>query len=72
MRASLVEESIRIMNGNLSVTDYRSVKKYQAVKSEKMINQYRDLLRVEHLERMGQPDYNIKSAMVYNNVFFVP
>ncbi len=67
--ASLVEEAIRIMNENLSVTDYRSVKKYQAVKSEKMINQYRDLLRVEHLERMGQPDYNIKSAMVYNNVF---
>jgi phosphate:Na+ symporter len=67
--ASLVEDAIRIMNENLAVTDYRSVKKYQAVKSEKRINQYRDLMREEHLNRMGQPDYNIKSAMVYNNVF---
>lgn len=67
--ASLVEDAIRIMNENLAETDYRSVKKYQAVKSEKQINQYRDLMREEHLNRMGQPDYNIKSAMVYNNVF---
>lgn len=67
--ASLVEEAIRIMNENLSVSDYRSVKKFQAVKFEKLINQCRDNMREEHLNRMGQPDYNIKSAMVYNNVF---
>lgn len=65
----LIDEAIKIMNENLSVNDYRNVKKYFAVKAEKKINQHYDMMRAEHLVRLGQPDYNLKSAMVYNHIF---
>jgi phosphate:Na+ symporter len=66
---SLVDEAQQVMNTNLSVFDYSSVKKQPAMKIEKNINQLRDAMRTEHLTRLGAPDYNVKSAMVYNNVF---
>jgi len=36
---------------------------------EKEIDSYRNELRNEHLSNLGKDDYNVKSAMVYNNIF---
>ncbi len=65
----LIHEALQVMNANLSDPDYRNVKKYYALKAEKAINKLRDEMRTEHINRMGTADYNINSAMVYNNVF---
>lgn len=67
--SDLLDGAIRIMNENLASVDYKNVKKYYAQKTEKLINQQRDRMRSEHASKLGLPDYNLKSAMVYSNVF---
>ena len=37
--------------------------------AKKQIKKYGEEVRSIHLNRLGEKDYNIKSAMVYNNVF---
>lgn len=64
-----VDEGFAIMMSNLSAPDYRQVKKDRAVAIEKEINQIRNDLRKHNLTRLGEDDYNVRSSMVYNNIF---
>lgn len=66
---SLVDEAFEEMNKNLSVTDYTTVKKEKALVLEKKIDALRNDLRSKNLDRLGQEDYKVKSAMIYNNIF---
>lgn len=65
----LISQACKIMTQNLSVTNYSTVQKTAATLAEKKINTLRNEMREEHLIRLGAADYNVKSAMVYNNVF---
>ena len=65
----LVDEAFKQMNQNLSVSDYTTVEKVQALALENQINNLRDQLRSQSLDRIGDKDYQVKSAMVYNNLF---
>lgn len=65
----LISQACKIMSQNLAATDYSAVQKTAATLAEKKINTLRNEMREEHLLRLGAADYNVKSAMVYNNVF---
>lgn len=65
----LVDKAFQIMNTNLAVSDYRGVEKTAARQQEDAINALRDQLRSNNLDRLGKPDYKVKSAMIYNNLF---
>lgn len=65
----LIGEAFKIMVSNLDVSNYKLISKEEANKKEKQINKLRDYLREENLNQIGEEGYNIKSAMVYNNVF---
>jgi phosphate:Na+ symporter len=65
----LILQACKIMSQNLAVSDYSTVQKTEATLVEKKINTLRNEMREEHLSRLGAADYNVKSAMVYNNVF---
>lgn len=54
---------------NLESPSYDDVSKAKAVQLEKEINHLRDKLRKEHLSNLGNPEYHIKSSMIYNNIF---
>lgn len=66
---NLIDEAFAEMNSNLSKPSYDSVEKDKAVELEHDINKFRNKLRKENLKRLGDPDYNVTSAMVYNNIF---
>jgi len=59
------EEMVR----NLNAQDYDKVNIETAVQLEKDINAFRNQLREQHLNNLGTKDYNVKSAMMYNNIF---
>ena len=63
-----VEEAFTLMVINLE-SDYSSVNTVQARKIEDEINILRNTFRKQNTEKLGSKDYNIKSAMVYNNIF---
>ncbi|CAA6809995.1 MAG: Sodium-dependent phosphate transporter [uncultured Aureispira sp.] len=65
----LVDKAFQEMNNNLAVSDYNSVDKTTARHLEDSINALRDQLRSSNLDRLGKPDYKVKSAMIYNNLF---
>lgn len=65
----LVDESFGVMVENLNNPNYGDVTKDLAKSKEKQINAYRNELRKEHLTNLGTDDYNVKSAMIYNNIF---
>lgn len=64
-----VEEGFKIMLQNLKTPDYTQVNKDKAVRIEQEINALRKKLRDHNLARLGEEDYNIRSSMIYNNVF---
>ena len=66
---NLIDNAFTEMNSNLSVKSYDSVTKDKADDLEKDINKFRNKLRKENVKKLGTSDYNVKSAMVYNNVF---
>jgi len=59
------EEMVR----NLNAQDYDKVNIETAIQLEKDINAFRNQLREQHLNNLGTKDYNVKSAMMYNNIF---
>ena len=63
----LVERALKIMCKNLDVED----KMYfdEALEVEQLINKKRDDLRFAHLKSIETGDYNIKSGMVYSDLF---
>lgn len=65
----LVDQAFKEMNQNLSVTDYSSVEKTQAKVLEDQINNLKNQLRSKNLDRLGDKDYQVKSAMIYNKIF---
>jgi len=64
-----VDNAFKVMVSNLNSRSYDDVTMEEASKLEKEINKYRNQLRDEHLNQLGSPDYNVKSAMIYNNIF---
>ena len=65
----LVDEAFRIMVENLSLPSYDDVTKDKARQLEDKINQFRNQLREENLTHLGQEDYQVEAAMIYNNLF---
>lgn len=63
-----VDEAFNIMVGNLE-SNYNTVTTAQARKLEDEINILRNAYRKQNTEKLGTKDYNVKSAMVYNNLF---
>lgn len=66
----LIDEAFVVMITNLQTERYDDVKKERAMELEDKINALRNLMRTENTEHMKtREDYNIGSAMVYNNLF---
>jgi phosphate:Na+ symporter len=66
----LVNQALEIMQNNLNAEHYDKVSKDSAQEIERKINEMRNTLRKENVTDMESHDeYNINSAMVYNNLF---
>ncbi|MFT5165513.1 MAG: phosphate:Na+ symporter [Saprospiraceae bacterium] len=66
----LVDQAFAEMISNLQNEHYDDVTKDRAVELENMIDNQRNLMREENTEMMATGgDYNVNSAMVYNNLF---
>jgi len=64
----LVDKGFAVMNENLSTPSYDDVTLEEAKDAEKDINAFRNKLRKEHLSRLGDPEYNVNSGIVYNTI----
>lgn len=64
-----VDEAFATMVENLNNPHYDQVSKDKAVDIEYDINKLRDRLRKENLTKIGKEGYNVKSAMIYNNIY---
>lgn len=64
-----VDEAFKMMVDNLNTTHYNEVVQEGALAIEKDINKLRDKLRKENLTKIGEEGYNVKSAMIYNNIY---
>ena len=64
-----VDEAFAIMIENLNNPHYDKVEKESALDIEYDINKLRDRFRKENIDKLGNPDYNVRSAMMYNNIF---
>ena len=64
----LIDEAFEIMTHNLN-SDYGSVSMNAANEKEAEINRMRDDLKKMHFENLESKDYNVKSGMIYNNLF---
>lgn len=63
-----VDEAFAEMILNLK-GKYGKINKQKADQLELEINELRDQFRNHNLSRLGDEDYNVKSAMIYNNMF---
>ncbi len=66
--SDMVDNAFNVMVANLQTPRYDDVDKSEAEKIEKKINKLRNEFKDEHLSNLGKPDYNVKSAMIYNNI----
>lgn len=64
----LLDKAFDVMQANLGA-DADQVKLDEALEAEQRINQLRDQLRRTHLKSVESGDHNIKSGMVYNDLF---
>ncbi|MDF1698623.1 MAG: Na/Pi cotransporter family protein [Saprospiraceae bacterium] len=64
-----VDEAFALMVENLNTPQYDQVTKDKALDIEYDINKMRDRLRKENLIKIGEKGYNVKSAMIYNNIY---
>lgn len=64
-----VDEAFAVMNANLKTAHYDDVTKDEADRLESEINNLRDKNRDHNLSRLGSADYNVNSAMIYNNIY---
>ncbi|HPQ21798.1 MAG TPA: Na/Pi cotransporter family protein [Saprospiraceae bacterium] len=64
-----LEQAFRVMEKNLNSISYDNVNKKEALQLEDEINSIRDKLREQNLTMLGDPEYNVQAAMIYNNVF---
>ncbi len=65
----LVDEAFAEMVSNLSAPSYDSVTKDKAREIEKKINKFRNKLRDHNLSKLGDTNYPVEAAMMYNNLF---
>ena len=65
----IVDSAFATMKENLETPSYDDVSINKANDIETDINRFRNKLRKENLNNLGKKDYNINSAMVYNNIF---
>ncbi len=65
---AIVDDAFKIMNTNLKNT-YSKVSKDSAVELERKINKQRKKLQTHNLDRIGDEDYNTKSAFYYKDLF---
>lgn len=65
----LVDEAFAILNRNLSLPEYNQIDIAPAIFTEKKINAQRDLMRSEDQKYQSDPNYNINSSLIYNNLF---
>lgn len=63
-----VGAAFQVMVSNLT-KDYSDVTLVDARQLEDEINKLRNTLRKDNTDKLGTKDYNVKSAMVYNNIF---
>lgn len=66
---ALVSEAFKEMNANLTSVSYSTVEKDKARRIEDQINALRNKLKAANLDRLGDDDYKVEAAMIYNNVF---
>ncbi len=64
-----IDEAFAVMVDNLNNPHYDQVSKDKALDLEYDINKMRDRLRKENLTKIGEKGYNVKSAMIYNNIY---
>jgi len=64
-----VDQAFVVMVENLNNPHYDQVSKEKAMDLEYDINKMRDRLRKENLTKIGKEGYNVKSAMIYNNIY---
>jgi phosphate:Na+ symporter len=65
---ALLEHAFEVMHGNIDAeTDQVSLD--EAVEAEQRINRKRDKLRRSHLKSIEAGDYNVKSGLIYNDLF---
>ena len=65
----LVDKAFIIMIQNLE-KNIENVSLTEAFKIEHKINNFRDQLRSKHFENIEKQEYNIKSGMIYSDLFF--
>ena len=63
-----LDDSFEIMIDNLN-GEYGTISLDPAIAKEREINRYRNEIRKEHLESMQKEDYNMKSGMIYSDLF---
>ncbi len=64
-----IDAAFDLMVKNLNTPSYDDITTKKAELLEKEINVFRDKLRDEHLTNLSNPEYNVKSGMIYNNIF---
>jgi phosphate:Na+ symporter len=64
----LLERAFEVMHRNLDV-DAEEVFLDEAVEAEQRINLKRDQLRRSHLKSIETGGYNVKSGLIYNDLF---
>ena len=64
-----IDEAFAVMVSNLTTPSYDKVSKEKADQLEKEINNLRNKFRAENLSMLGNEEYNVNSAMVYNNIY---
>jgi len=65
---NLVDDGVTIMNKNLN-SDYSRVTIREALEKEREINARRNELRRTHLSKIEQGEYNLKSGLIYSDIF---
>ena len=67
---ALLDEALNIMRINLN-KDYQSVTLEQAYEKENQINKMRNKMRKAHLKSIEAKEYNLKSGIIYNEIFLI-
>ena len=65
----MVDNAFKVMVDNLNNPHYDQVSMDKASEIEYEINKFRDTLRKENLTNIGEDGYNVRSAMIYNNIY---
>ncbi len=63
--AQQIQEAIKTMNLQLQSLDYKNENKFTAIRLKKESKRITSTLKQKHVERLGNADYNLKSAMIY-------